>query len=1265
MKSICSLSFSLSLLLFCPQYICAQISIANTTTITEDFNSMSATAPSALPASWKMSPAAASSPAWNDPANYTSATFAVSNGTPATGGKYNWGKTGGTDRSIGFISSQSYLSPNSIMAWCRNTNTENLTSLTVSYDLLQFRINTGVPTITFFYSIDGFTWNAVTAGDAQTITTGTSSYNFSNPANFGRSVAAGSDPFTITGLTVPPNGDIYLRWNFKTSGSSSSEGLALDNVALTPDFGTSISLTRGPYMNMATQTSIVIRWRTDIITSSKVSFGTSPGNLTNSVSDASLVTEHEIQLTGLTPNTKYYYSIGTLNNTLQGDANNYFKTLPLAGNAQKVRVLVMGDMGVNSNTQRSVRDAYLNYNGSNYTDVWLLVGDNAYENGLDIEYQNNFFNVYKDNLLKNHVLWPATGNHDYANSSARQADHLIPYYDMFSLPMNGEAGGVASNNEAFYSYDYGDIHFVSLDSYGWETGNTRLYDTTGPQATWLKQDLAANTKKWTVVYFHHPPYSKGVNSDSDPQMTGIRQNLVPILERYKVDLVLSGHSHTYERSLLLNGHYGTESTFNEATMAISNSSGKYDGTVNSCPYVKNSSSVRNGIVYVVVGSSGQTGGTSSGYPHNAMEYSNSTNGGCLVVDVEENRLDAKWVCADGVIRDNFNLMKDAGNKTTDTTISAGLNITLAASWVGNYVWSNGATTKSITVTPGANTSYTVHDNFNCLKDSFSVKVTSGVPLIASATTGNILCNGGTTTVTVTATGGVEPYAGTGDFVVSAGSYTYTVTDANGDTSIAAIDVSEPSVLTALLSADSILCNGGNSVITVTAFGGTTPYAGEGNFTVAAGTYNYTVTDANNCTANKDITISQPDAVTVSATTSPANSCNERGSITLNQTGGVAPFTYSIDGVNFVSSNIFNGLASGNYTGYVKDALCSSPSVLTGIVVEKIPDVVVTSTQTRASECSNDGTITLNATGGTSPFTYSIDGVNFVSANKFTALAAGTYTGYVKDALCPAGSLSNIVIGKAADIVITAITKIASSCADDGTITLQRTGGIAPFAFSIDGVNFVTSNKFTGLAAGTYTGYVKDARCPAVSLQNIVVGKAANIVVTAKIKNASTCSANNGAITLNRTGGVSPFTYSLFDGGYVSTNKFSNLSHGTYTGWVQDSRGCKGTLDNVVVGPVNCSSFSKTAAGNINAAVNGLTIKVLPNPTHNQFTLTIQSDSKEDVDIIVTDIYGRKIFVTKGNANQTYTFGSAFSSGMYVVQVIQGNNIQTLKLVKRN
>jgi hypothetical protein len=134
----------------------------------------------------------------------------------------------------------------------------------------------------------------------------------------------------------------------------------------------------------------------------------------------------------------------------------------------------------------------------------------------------------------------------------------------------------------------------------------------------------------------------------------MRQRVVRIFERYKVDLVLNGHSHGYERSFLLNGHYDVESTFDPAIHALSTSSAKYNGTANSCIYIKKPYRMFVMELYMfVAGSAGQLDGTSSGYPHNAMYYSDVSVGGAFFFEVEGNRLDSKWVCADGVIRDQL------------------------------------------------------------------------------------------------------------------------------------------------------------------------------------------------------------------------------------------------------------------------------------------------------------------------------------------------------------------------------------------------------------------------------------------------------------------------------------------------------------------------------------------------------------------------------------------------------------------------------------
>ncbi|MCF0069180.1 metallophosphoesterase [Dyadobacter sp. CY261] len=488
------------------------------------------------------------------------------------------------------------------------------------------------------------------------------------------------------------------------------------------------ALLRGPYLQTVTPTSIVIRWRTDLPAGSVVKIGPGPQALDRTVADNTLTNEHEIKITGLQAETRYYYSIGSQTGVLQGSDDNYFETSAVAGKPGKYRFGIFGDCGTSSIIQHQVRDKVTEYLGSNYMNAWLLMGDNAYSFGRDAEYQSNFFAHYKDGFLKKNPMFPSPGNHDYDNDNpARQNDHKVPYYDVFTMPTQGEAGGEPSGTESFYSFDYGNVHFLSIDSYGREDNTTRLYDTLGRQVQWIKKDLAANQNKdWVVAYWHHPPYSKGSReSDGDPEMTGIRQNFIRILERYGVDLILCGHSHVYERSRLMGGHYGYSNTFDATKHVIDASTAKYDGSDNSCPYIKITPQSR-GTVYVVAGSSGQLGNPKADFPHKAMYYSDAEVGGALMMEVEGNRLDMKWITSDGTIRDKFTMEKEV-NKETTHDIARNASVELRASFVGDYVWNTGQNSRTITVQPTETTDYTVRDDKNCVQDVFHVKVPKADP----------------------------------------------------------------------------------------------------------------------------------------------------------------------------------------------------------------------------------------------------------------------------------------------------------------------------------------------------------------------------------------------------------------------------------------------------------------------------------------------------------------------------------------------------------
>lgn len=433
------------------------------------------------------------------------------------------------------------------------------------------------------------------------------------------------------------------------NGASSDLGFDLElGQPATPPPAPAVApgpLSRGPYLQQAAPTSITVRWRTRKPNCGVVRYGNAPGALGQTAQEASDVTEHGVTLTGLTPRTTYYYSIGTATETLAGgDATTLFTTPPPPGTPQNTRIWVLGDAGTKTINQARVRNAFYTYTGDRIPDFCLLLGDNAYDRGTDVEYQKALFDVYPA-MLRRVPFWSCLSNHDTAQSVAHVNKYA--YFDIFTFPTAGECGGVPSGTEHYYSFDYGNIHLISLDSM------TANRSPTGPMATWLTQDLAATTATWIIATFHHPPYTKGShNSDVEKELVEMRRNILPILEQGGTDLVLNGHSHCYERSGLLDGHYGLSATFN-ATMRKQPGNGRSDGDG---AYIKplTGPKARQGTIYNVAGSAGQISGGKLN--HSAMLLSLNQLGS-VVLDIEGNRLNSTFLGADGVVRDTYTIIK--------------------------------------------------------------------------------------------------------------------------------------------------------------------------------------------------------------------------------------------------------------------------------------------------------------------------------------------------------------------------------------------------------------------------------------------------------------------------------------------------------------------------------------------------------------------------------------------------------------------------------
>jgi hypothetical protein len=437
----------------------------------------------------------------------------------------------------------------------------------------------------------------------------------------------------------------------------------------------------GPYLQSPTPTSIKVMWRTTTATSSKVVFGESLSSLNQTVIDTALTTKHTVELKNLQPYTKYYYAIYDDNTLLAGtDAKHSFRTFPVAGSTPHIRGWVIGDFGKANEYQQKVRDSYLAFEEADTveTNLWFWLGDNAYGDGTEAEYEKNVFDTTwgYQGMMTGLPFTPTPGNHDYNSVSPIAApkpplQHFGPYYEFVDVYKNAEAGGVATGHELFYSFDYGNAHFISLNS---ELGS--LFNaaddwtgvafgggfTTSPMTQWLHQDLQANTKPWVVVYFHQPPYTDGSHDASafwEVFMKAMRQHFAPIWEQYGVDLVMCGHSHVYERSYVVKGAYGDVSDITLFNV-LQNQSGVDSIGEAYVKYTQGQNS-NEGTLYMVCGNSGSKDDNPNfQHPYMYAEYGCDTCVGSFVLDIEGNRLEGRHLDGYGNIRDHFTIYKVDG-----------------------------------------------------------------------------------------------------------------------------------------------------------------------------------------------------------------------------------------------------------------------------------------------------------------------------------------------------------------------------------------------------------------------------------------------------------------------------------------------------------------------------------------------------------------------------------------------------------------------------
>lgn len=564
-----------------------------------------------------------------------------------------------------------------------------------------------------------------------------------------------------------------------------------------------------------------------------------------------------------------------------------------------------------------------------------------------------------------------------------------------------------------------------------------------------------------------------------------------------------------------------------------------------------------------------------------------------------------------------------------------------------YLWSpGGQTTQTVTGLCAGIYNVTITDANGCSTIA-TVTVNNATAIVTNIASNDPTCNGVCDgSITATASGGTAPYSylwspggqTTGTITnLCAGNYTVTVTDANGCQQSTPVTLTEPTPIVVTPTTTPATCNGVcDGTASVAVSGGTPGYTylwSPGGQTTSsltglcAGNYSVLVTDANGCTQNVNITVSEPSAITLN-TVVVHISCNGQtdGSIDLVVSGGTPGYTYLWD--NGQTTEDISNLAPGTYSVTVTDANGCTEN--TSATVNEPAPITITTSSTPATCGLCDATATITAAGGTAPYTY-LWGTG-ETASTATNLCAGVYPVYVTDANGCVGSfaipISNLG-GPTSANVSTTPTSCFGTC--DGSATVTPVGGAAPYTYLwVPGGQ--TTSSVSGLCGGTYNVQIADTNS-CILTETVVISEPAQIIANQTV-NTADCGLCNGSISLAPSGGTSPYTY-LWGGG-ETTNSISGLCAGVYTVDITDANGCTESL----AIPVNNVPASSIVLSSTPATCNGVC----------------------DGTATVTVTLGTAPFTYLWSDGQTDATATGLCAGVYTVQVTDANGCIATDLI---
>ncbi len=508
-----------------------------------------------------------------------------------------------------------------------------------------------------------------------------------------------------------------------------------------------------------------------------------------------------------------------------------------------------------------------------------------------------------------------------------------------------------------------------------------------------------------------------------------------------------------------------------------------------------------------------------------------------------------------------------------------------------YSWSTGATTSSISGLASGAYSLTVTDATGCTSiNNFNIGAGS-TPAVINYTPTYVACFGGSTgsvTTTVASGGPVSSYlwstgaTTSGLTGISAGTYTLTATTTGGCVSTTIVTITQPaSALIMPLTKSDITCNGsGDGTATVTPSGGTAPYfitwsTGASINTItglAAGTYTCTITDANGCNAANNITINEPGVITVNSITINDVSCSglTNGSCVLSISGGTGALSVSWSTTPVQTGTTANGLGMGAYTYTITDASgCNHANVIN--ILEPAPLNVAVLSSDPTCYGLNDGTITVNVTGGTAAYAISINTNAVANGGTISALNDGAYTVTTTDAH---GCSQSQVVTLAEPMPVSIITSPNVVMCPGGFVTVYAyaSGGSGVYTYGWShGLGNNDSHIVSPAATATYTITVTDANgCASLQGSTNVFVNDINLVGLTVTGNTPVCKGQSISLSASVTGGQGSYTYVWNSGAFTGAGPhvFTPLTNTTYTVTITDD--CANSLTQnipVVVNPL--------------------------------------------------------------------------------------------------